>query len=369
MRPLDRAFEDIKLAVKSDIVHKYLLSNAPDMVAIAQLATTCRKYDESLFGWVAAIAHVMVNPRVIIALSGLIEKHKGDKTQIMAEIMEPAAKERWNTLEFHAEMKAVSSGYQNHGGYQAGNINAGVASEFFSTSFSDRFIQLSQLIQSWLYYQNIVREDDLIQGIFALQVPGMYFDAKKMQEGTAQEKAVEKSKEYWLLHFCRWISFARNTALNLPIIESHQYLDMIGVQIFRDHYKVDGHETLTLADMPALFQRTKEFITDFERSQGRSDPKFTYGDFGCLACETHRMLDQLAKELHCNESAARTVLQERLATSDDIAGWLKYKAQNTDLSKGPSIVDSARYNCSLFASALHEAEAQSKNKFVSINAK
>jgi len=170
MSSLDRALEDIKIAVRSDIVHKYLLANASDMMAIAGLARTCSKYDENLFGWIAAISHAMVNPRVLDELSGLIEKHKGNKTQIMAEIMQPAVKERWNTPEFHKEMKAVASGYQNHGGYQQGNINAGVAAEFFSARFSNRFEQLTHLIQSWLYAQNAVKEDDLIKGIFDLQV-------------------------------------------------------------------------------------------------------------------------------------------------------------------------------------------------------
>lgn len=332
IRPTDIAFNDIKIAITSDIVHKYLLSNARDIQAIAALARLCNTYSPELFAWAASIAHAMVNPCVIATLSELIKKHNGNQEFIFSEMLSPEMKERWNTAEFHTEMKAVSSDYQKHGGYQFGNIQAGIAAEIISAQFKDRLNALSAVVSDWLNKKTTVKEDDLIQAIFNLKIPGMCDDLNG----------------YWLLHFCRWISFVRNTVLQLPIIESQRYLDMIGVRLFRDHYGLTAEQTQT------VFLRTCDFVAQVEKNNGRPDPKMTYGDFGCLACETHRVLDQLSKELKCNEDGARGVLCENLAAADQVSSWLAYKFSHADPKKGPSIFDSARYNASLFAQAYRE---------------
>lgn len=331
MRSIDLAFEDIKIAIQSDIVHKYLLSNAPDMIAIANLAKTCHPYSKDLFAWAASIAHVMVNPRIIDELSALIKKHNGDRQLIWEEVIHPDTKARWNTPEYHVEMKAVASDYQKHGGYRLGDLNSGVAAEFFHPNFMRQFDEMVRMVSAWLYSPEAVNEDDLIQGIFNLNVPGMHDES-------------DRETGYWLLHFCRWISFVRNTVFQLPINESTRYLDMIGVRIFRSHYT-----NLSLSDMPELFERSKTFIAQFEATHGRPDPRITFGDFGCLTCETHRMLDQLSKELKCPEDDARQILRQRLQTEQDLQGWLRFKETHTDHNKGPSIVNSARYNAGLFA--------------------
>ena len=341
MRAIDLAFEDIKIAIQSDIVHKYLLSNAPDMIAVANLAKVCTTYDKHLFAWAAAFSHAMVNPRVIDEIATLIKKHNGDKQLILEQITHPDTRSRWNTPEFHAEMKAVASDYQKHGGFLLGDINAGVAALFLHPDCANQVNELVRFVSDWLHSEEPVKEDDLIQAIFNLRIPGMHHET-------------DKENGYWLLHFCRWISFVRDTVLHLPIIESTRYFDMIGVRIFRNHYT-----DLTLSDMPELFERCKVFIAQFEMQHGRPSPRITYGDFGCLACETHRMLDQLSKELKCPEDDARQMLRQRLQGADDLSGWLRFKETHTDYNQAPSILNSARYNSALFAQACQRQRPRS----------
>lgn len=335
MRSIDLAFEDIEIAVRSGIVHKYLLSNAPDMLAIARLARICHPsvFGKDLFPWVAAIAHVMVNPRVINELIKLVVQFSGEKNEILKVLLHDDTKAHWNTAEFHEEMKAVTSDYQQCGGYQLSNFNLGIAAQFFHSDFSEQFIKLVRIVSNWLYSSIVVREEDLIRAIFTLTVPGMHHE-------------MDRENGYWLLHFCRWISFVRKTVFQLPIVESARYLDMIGVRAFRNHY-----DNLFLPDMQTLFLRCKEFVERFEVMHGRPLPSFTYGDFGCLTCETHRMLDELSNTLMCSEDRVREILRHRLKTALDVESWIGFKETCTNNNQGPSVVNSARYNASLFAQA------------------
>ncbi|MDP1574486.1 MAG: hypothetical protein Q8L78_06100 [Coxiellaceae bacterium] len=61
--------------------------------------------------------------------------------------MHPETKQRWNTPEFHAEMKAVTSDYQNYGGYQLGDNNAGIAANIFHPDFSNQLELLVEVIK------------------------------------------------------------------------------------------------------------------------------------------------------------------------------------------------------------------------------
>lgn len=344
MRPLDRAFEDIKLGITSDIVHKYLLVQAPDIRAIVNLAKICNKYDRSLFPWAAIIAHTMVNPSVIDNLIFYIEKHAGDRAAIFNEIMHPDVKAQWNTPEFHAQMKAVTTDYQVVGGYQAEKTRAGIAAQMFACDLTP----LLRMLELWLYKETTADEEALIQGIYQLQMPGMDFDATKLRSSNIQERVFHQAKEYWLLHFVRWMSFVRQHVLHLPTIESPKYLSMIGVQKFRAHYQTGG-EPLSRDDMLILFEMTKSFVADFNERRAIPAPEMTYGDFACLLCETHRMLDQLSKELRASEDDVRKILKDSMDKPAGRENWLAYKRAHMDRSLGGSVIESARYNAGLFA--------------------
>ena len=116
---------------------------------------------------------------------------------------------------------------------------------------------------------------------------------------------------------------------------------MTGVKLFRDKY-----ENLRFEDMLYLYEYCKSLISKY------LNVVFTYGDFGCLCCEMHRMIDEFRKN---NVSDFRTKIKEVISTKNK--KWLDFKRSIISKSNlAPSIENSARNNVFIFLKFLLNSE-------------
>jgi hypothetical protein len=321
---LQQAKDDINDAITADIVHKYVIDNAPDIISLIDLYNTCKKnhvHYEYIFGFMHTISHAMVNPRVIDELKELIRKTKGNVvTIVLNHINDNSVRRAWNTSLFHDEMKAVVSNYKEYGGFNENDIGDGIAHQIFSDI--KKIFDVSAIIHEWLKDEE-ASEDQLINSIFNVNMAGL-------------NKTIN---DYYLLHFCRGISLIRTKVMEKKTHQSILYLDMIGVKLFREKY-----EDLKLEDMPDLYDFCKNVVGRY------TDIIFTHGDFGCLTCEMHRMISEFRK---FKITDFRNKIKDVIGTQ--YASWIKYKRNfisNANLA--PSIENSARSNVAIFLRFLEE---------------
>jgi hypothetical protein len=315
---IEQAKKDIYLGIESDIVHKYVLDNASDIQSVIQLYhTSCnlsKNNSNYLFGFLHIISHTMVNPRVIDEINNLAIECNGDYDFIFNYIHREDVRKQWNTEQFHQEMNAVASNYKECGGFLENNIHDGVAYYVFNNK--DKIQKVSQYINVWLN-KDVAYEDELIGAIYDLNIPGMNME----YDG------------YWLLHLCRGASVIRQKICKKITHQSMLYLDMIGVKLFRDKY-----DNLQLEHMPELYEHCKDLVKKY------TDVVFTYGDFGCLTCELHRLISEFKKNNHGTfREDIENVINNRRNE------WMQYKQQRIeDDNLAPSIENSARSNVNIF---------------------
>jgi hypothetical protein len=314
----NQAQKDIILGIKSDIVHKYIIDNAPDIISLIQLYQTSCELNKNnsgyLFGFLHLISHTMVNPSVINNIIDIAIKYNGNFNLILDYANKDEVRRNWNTSEFHQEMKAVAGNYKSCGGFLEDNIYDGIAHSVFSNK--EKIFKAVDIINNWLKL-DIASEDDFIKGIFELQIPGMDDDIGG----------------YWILHFCRGVSLIRQKVLRRKTNQSILYLDMIGVRLFREKY-----DNLCLDDMTALYEFCKNELKD------KTDVIFTYGDFGCLCCEMHRLIDEFKKNKY-------DLFREKIeyVIYNELQEWLFYKNKIIRESNfSSSTENSARSNVNIF---------------------
>jgi hypothetical protein len=278
------AYNDIIFGVKFDIVHKYKISNAPDIILTVKLWKECQ--DDNLFGFCFSLAHMMVNPIVIEEMIQLVKLFK-TKNEIINEFNK--LKFKWNNNEFNTGAKMVSSDYALFGGLEM--------TESFLQNI--QLIQLlSNTVENWLNENMDIFEDDFIENIKKLNIPGF-------------------NNNYWFLHFCRSVSYIKEYK-NENIISSTKYLDMIGVKLFQDKYG------LTSENIIELYSKINTKLS------------INYGDFACLCCETHRMINELEK------------FNYKFENKIEINKWLQFKKnylQKNELSIATK--ESARSNVAI----------------------
>lgn len=324
-----QAKEDIFDAIDADIVHKYVIDNAPDIISLISLFDTCKeihRHYSYIFGFTYTIAHVMVNPKVIDEMNEIVKTSKENIiSTLLNHVNSVKTRQNWNTQLFHDEMKEVVSDYKEYGGFNENDINKGIADQIFSDP--KKIFDVSSVIHSWLENDEIASEDDLITSIFKINMPGL-------------NKSID---DYYLLHFCRGVSFTRAKIMEKRTLQSTLYLDMMGVKLFRDKY-----ENLRLEDMLYLYEHCSNLVSKY------TDTVFTYGDFGCLCCEMHRMIDEFRKN---NVQDFRNKIKEVISTQNE--KWLVHKKNAISKSNlAPSIENSARSNVDIFLNFLlnHEEE-------------
>lgn len=316
----DNARSDIVLGIESHIVHKYVIDNAPDIQSIINLYKTCEyikpQAQNYLFGFLHTISHAMVNPSVIDEISDVALQYYGDYKNIFDYVQKNEVRQRWNTPLFHQEMKAVAGNYKACGGFMENNIYDGIAHHVFNDQ--ENIFRASSIIENWLN-KDVADEDDLIKEIYRLSMPGLNVDLG----------------DYWLLHFCRGVSLIRQKVCGKQTNQSVLFLDMIGVKLFREKYN-----DLQLHHMPSLYNFCKMYVVD------KTDAIFTYGDFGCLCCEMHRLIDEFKKN---GVSDFRQMITEVLNDQSRKNEWFSYKENIIKTSKfAPSVENSARSNVGIF---------------------
>jgi hypothetical protein len=319
MITFEKAKKDIYLGIESDIVHKYILDNAPDIQSIIKLYHTSCQLDNNnsnyLFGFLHMISHTMVNPRIVDEINKLAVQFNGNYDYIFSYVNRSNVRKQWNTEQFHQEMKAVTSNYTECGGFAKDNIYDGIAHSVFNNK--NNIHNVAHIIKKWLD-KDIAYEDELISTIYDLNIPGINTD-----------------NNYWLLHFCRGVSVIRQKICKKETNQSILYFDMIGVQLFRDKY-----DNLTLDHMSELYQYSKDLVMKY------TDVIFTYGDFGCLACETHRLISEFEKN---NYNTFREDIEYVINNKKN--KWLQYKQDIiNEHNLAPSIENSARNNVNIFIS-------------------
>ena len=169
----EQAKEDITDAIDADIVHKYVIDNAPDIISLIELFNTCKKFHRHysyIFGFAYTISHAMINPRVIDEMNEIVKTSKENIiSALLNHVNSIKTRQNWNTQLFRDEMKAVTSNYNECGGFSENNINDGIADQIFSDS--KKIFDVSGAIHSWLENDEIVSEDDLITSIFKIKMP------------------------------------------------------------------------------------------------------------------------------------------------------------------------------------------------------
>jgi len=276
----------------------------------------------------------MVNPRIIEEMGYLMMINNGDLEKVMQVVTSSETRERWNTEEFHREMKAVAGNYREIGGYEPGNVNGGIASEILQMSplCLERIDVVAKIVESWLS-DDIVSEDVLINDILNVNIPG-----KNCSDDC-----------YGLLHFCRGISLIRQKFYNKPTLQSEKYLDMPGTKLLRNKYDTideEGNivENLHGSDMESLYNLLVPVI-----KEKAPDVIFTYGDFGCLTCESHRLQDEFRKRRP--DFDWRWSLGGTINSHTHLNAWLEFKNRYINQRKlAPSIVNSARSNVEIYLS-------------------
>ncbi len=78
---MDQAKQDILLGIESGIVHKYVIDNAPDIMALVNLYKACSN-NTYLFGILHTVSHTMVNPIVILELTQMIDTFNENFVQL-----------------------------------------------------------------------------------------------------------------------------------------------------------------------------------------------------------------------------------------------------------------------------------------------
>ena len=274
------------------------------------------------------ISHAMVNPIVIDEIKRIAIYYNGAYGAILYYVHKKNTRDNWNTQQFHQEMKAVAGNYKLCGGFSEKNINDGIAHQIFENK-DNILYKAAEIIEKWLE-ADVSSEDDLIKNIFELKIPGMNVEIGG----------------YWLLHFCRGVSLIRQKVLKKETVQSKLYLDMIGVKLFRDKY-----EDLRLEHMEELYIFCKELVSKY------TNAIFTYGDFGCLCCEMHRLIDEFTKNNYQN---FRHNIE--YVTNNKKEEWLTHKQKTIEESKlAPSIENSARSNVNIFIGFLETIKRRQRD--------
>jgi hypothetical protein len=311
---MQNAIKDIDLGIRSQIVYKYIIDNAPDCIALKHLYFASKSC--YIFGVLHLISHTMINPKVIIELINMMNNNQ-NITDIIEHINNKKTRDLWNTEEFHQEMTAVTSNYNIYGGFELNNTNNGVAHFVFQDI--NKIYSTAKIIELWLE-EEIANEDELIIDVFNQNILGMNITID----------------DYWLLHFCRGISLIRQKCSNKKTIQSKLFLNMVGVKKFIERY-----ENIGINELDTIYSYCKKLIEEID-----SNIIFTYGDFGCLCCETYRMIDEFEKN---NVFDFRDKVQDIINDKIKLDDWIKFKKDFIVKNNlPPAIENSARNNVEIY---------------------